>query len=256
MIARLKELFKNAAEKTIVRMANFVYFRLRAGHQNVIDAIIERALADSADYADSHMQEAVYFRSKEDLWDFALSKIECEGLVAEFGVFKGYSINYFARKLGSNTTIFGFDSFEGLQEDWKGHILRTGDFSLGGRLPKVARNVELIKGWFDLTVPDFMARHPESLSFVHIDSDTYEAASILLKILGRKFQKGTVIVFDEYFGFRGWRFGEWKAWKEFVESTGLQYEYLGFAKEQVAIKVKGLGAHGLPPETTRAREGR
>ena len=191
------------------------------------------------------MREAVYFRSREDLWDFALSKIEFDGLIAEFGVFKGYSINYFARKLGSDAKIYGFDSFEGLQEDWKGHILRTGEFSLGGRLPKVARNVELIKGWFDQTVPEFLAKHPENLSFVHID--TYEAATSLLKVIGRKLQKGTVIVFDEYFGYRGWRFGEWKAWKEFVELTGLQYEYLGFAKEQVAVKVGGVKSQGLLP---------
>jgi len=105
--------------------------------------------------------------------------------------------------------------------------------------------VELIKGWFDQTVPEFLAKHPENLSFVHIDSDTYEAATSLLKVIGRKVQKGTVIVFDEYFGYRGWRFGEWKAWKEFVELTGLQYEYLGFAKEQVAVKVGGVKSQGL-----------
>lgn len=256
MSNRLKGLLKNVADKTIIRIASYIAFRIRAGHPNVIEMIIESAIADSAAYADSHMQEAVYFRSKEDLWDFALSKIECDGMIAEFGVFKGYSINYFAKKLGRDVTIYGFDSFEGLQEDWKGHILKTGDFSLGGRLPKVAGNVELIKGWFDQTVPDFIAKHPENFSFIHIDSDTYEAATILLRVLGRRLQKGTVIVFDEYFGFRGWRFGEWKAWKEFVELTGLQYEYLGFAKEQVTIKIKGVGAHGLPPELMPEREKR
>lgn len=247
-MSRLKQLLKNVADKTIIRMARYVYFHVRADHPNVIEIIIENALVDSARYADTQMKEALYFRSKEDLWNFALSKIELDGMLAEFGVFKGYSINHFAKKLGRNVTIYGFDSFEGLQHDWKGHILRTGDFSLGGRLPKVARNVELIKGWFDQTVPDFVAEHSKHFSFVHIDSDTYEAARSLLKVLGRKLQKGTVIVFDEYFGFRGWRLGEWKAWKEFVELAGLQYEYLGFAKEQVAIKIKGVDSHGLPPE--------
>ena len=80
-------------------------------------SLIENALADSAEYADSHMQRALYFRSREDLWDFALSKIEVDGAVAEFGVFKGNSINYFARKLQGRASIYGFDSFEGLQED-------------------------------------------------------------------------------------------------------------------------------------------
>ena len=246
MSNRPKQLFKSLADATIVRVANFVFSRVWASHRNVIEIVVENALADSAQYAESNMQEALYFRSKEDLWDFALSKIEFDGVVAEFGVFKGYSINHFARKLGSRTTIYGFDSFEGLQEDWKGHILKTGDFSLGGRLPKVPNNVKLIKGWFDRTVPDFVAQGQENFSFVHIDSDTYEAARTVLKILLPKLQKGTVIVFDEYFGYRGWRVGEWKAWKEFVESAGLQYEYLGFAKEQVAIKIAGVDTRGLP----------
>ena len=63
------------------------------------------------------MQRALYFKSRGDLWDFALSKIEVDGAVAEFGVFKGNSINYFARKLQGRASIYGFDSFEGLQED-------------------------------------------------------------------------------------------------------------------------------------------
>ncbi len=249
MRASLKQLLKTVADKTIVRMVNYLVFRATAGRRNVIEIIIEKALVDSAEYAESRMQEALYFRSKEDLWDFALSRLEFGGMVAEFGVFEGYSINYFARKLGMDARIYGFDSFEGLREDWKGHILKVGDFSLGGRLPKAARNVELIKGWFDETVPDFLANHPEDFSFVHIDSDTYEAARTLLKLVGWRFREGTVIVFDEYFGFRGWRYGEWKAWQEFVESAGVQYEYIGFAKEQVAIKIKGVDRQSLPSES-------
>jgi len=249
MSNRLRQLLKNVADKSIIRVLRYIFFRVTAGRQNVLEIIIQNAIIDSAEYADSEMAEALYFRGKEDLWDFALSKIDLDGVIAEFGVFEGYSINHFAKKLGSKVTIYGFDSFEGLREDWKGHILKAGNFSLGGRLPRVAGNVELIKGWFDQTVPEFLAKHPECFSFVHIDSDTYETARVLLKLLGHRLQKGTVVVFDEYFGYRGWRLGEWKAWKEFVESSGLQYEYLGFAKEQVAIKIrKGAESQGPPPE--------
>jgi len=241
----LKRLAKKVADKAIVPMVNYVAIRVRSSHRNVIEVMIEKALSDSAEYAESAMKNALYFRSREDLWDFALSKIEVDGVIAEFGVHTGYSINYFASKLGSMTTIYGFDSFEGLMEDWKGHIGRRGHFSLGGRMPKVASNVQLRKGWFDQTVPEFVAREPGNLAFVHIDSDTYEAAKTVLRALGSKLQKGTVIVFDEYFGYRGWRLGEWRAWKEYIESTGVQYEYIGFAKEQVAIRIKDLRAPQL-----------
>ena len=70
-----------------------------------MEIVIERALADSAQYAEDRLQEALYFRSREELWDFALSKVELQGVVPEFGVFKGYSTNYFAKKMGRDTTI-------------------------------------------------------------------------------------------------------------------------------------------------------
>jgi predicted O-methyltransferase YrrM len=245
MVTLLKNLTKSMVDGTIVRAANYISLRVRASHRNVVEVVIDKALADSAEYADSRMAEALYFRSKEDLWDFALSKIDRAGMIAEFGVFKGHSINYLARRLGSNTVIYGFDSFEGLRDDWTGHILRKGHFSLDGRLPRVTANVRLIKGWFDQTIPAFLHKNSETFSFIHIDSSTYDAARIVLALVGERLRPGTVIVFDEYFGFRGWRLGEWKAWGEFVESASCQYEYLGFSKEQAAIKIKALGCSGV-----------
>ena len=47
----------------------------------------------------------------------------------------------------------------------------------------------------------------------------------------------TIIVFDEYFGFTGWRMGEWKAWQEFVPTSGVKYEDIGFANVRVAVRI-------------------
>ena len=41
-----------------------------------------------------------------------------DNLYIEFGVFSGTSINYFSKNLKKK--IYGFDSFEGLKEDWVG----------------------------------------------------------------------------------------------------------------------------------------
>jgi len=65
-------------------MVNYVATRVRASHLNVIEVVIEKALSDSAENAESEMKDALYFGSKEDLWDFALSKIEVDGMAAEF----------------------------------------------------------------------------------------------------------------------------------------------------------------------------
>ena len=47
----------------------------------------------------------------------------------KFGVFQGKSINFFAKKI-KNKTIYGFDSFSGLNEDWEGTQYQKGYFDL------------------------------------------------------------------------------------------------------------------------------
>jgi len=64
-----------------------------------------------------------------------------------------------------------------------------------------------------------------------------EEAQTVFSLLGERITKGTVIVFDEYLGYRGWRIGEWKAWQEFVKEHSKEYEYLAFSDKQVAIRI-------------------
>jgi hypothetical protein len=105
-------------------------------------------------------------------------------------------------------------------------------------LPEVAPNVSLVKGWFNETLPRFLADHPEPVAFMHVDSVTYEAARTVLDLTGDRLKRGAVVVFDEYFGARGWRLGEFKAWQEFVAARGLTYEYLAFSDQAVAVVIK------------------
>jgi hypothetical protein len=42
---------------------------------------------------------------------------------------------------------------------------------------------------------------------------------------------------DEYFGYRGWRAGEFKAWQEFVAHHSLTYDYVAFSDQSVALVV-------------------
>jgi hypothetical protein len=224
------------ADIFLVRLAKLGrYVSARAFGGDVQRECYSRAISESADYADQNMKSAIMFNTREQLWDFAIQKIKFSGLVGEFGVFEGYSINYFAKKLPQD--IYGFDSFEGLQEDWAGWVLPKGTFDLGGKLPKVKKNVHLIKGWFDKTLPVFLQSHPEKFSFIHIDCDTYEATKAALFYLNPRIVEGTVIIFDEYFSYRGWQLGEYKAWKEFVADNSLVYGYLGFSSDQVAVIV-------------------
>ena len=104
-------------------------------------------------------------------------------------------------------------------------------------MPTVPAHVTLMKGWFDATLPGFLAAHPGPIAFLHIDSDTYQAAQTILSLTADRLVPGTVIMFDEYFGYRGWRLGEFKAWQEFVAERGLSYEYICFSDESVAVAI-------------------
>lgn len=106
------------------------------------DLACQRAVRSSLDYAERNMQSALLFQTAPEIWEFAAAKVSTAGLYLEFGVWAGRSINYFARRA---PVIYGFDSFEGLQEDWSGWSFPKGSFALKGRLPKVRPNVHLIK---------------------------------------------------------------------------------------------------------------
>ena len=239
---RFEQGLQAVVDRTLVRLVRYVVSRIqprREPHDEVFEIVTRRAAAASADYIETHLDEALLFPTREQVWDYALAQAKLEGLYAEFGVFAGHSINHMAavvQKRGA--TIHGFDSFEGLKEDWHGTWFRAGDFDLGGVLPKVLPNVKLVKGWFDATVPAFLAGHPGTpFAFIHLDADTYESTALVLSLLGERIVPGTVIVFDEYLGFPNWQRGEYRAWQQFVETQGLRYRYLAFGNTPVAVIV-------------------
>ncbi|MEX0742160.1 MAG: class I SAM-dependent methyltransferase, partial [Phycisphaeraceae bacterium] len=195
-----------------------------------------RAIADTVDFIEAQMPGVPAFEDKYALLDHALTYADHEGLHLEFGVYRGVTLNHVAARRPEQT-LYGFDSFEGLPESWG--IWRKGAFDTRGQLPKVRPNVRLIKGWFDETLPAFVAEHRQRCSFVHVDSDIYSSARTVFQTLSEQIRPGTVIVFDEYFGYPHWREGEHKALLEFAEATGLDFTYIGYCDrdQQVAVRI-------------------
>ena len=196
------------------------------------------AKKDSVDYAVVHMQAAYIARDRYDLLRFALNKAATQGLVLEFGVEKGLSINHLAKQ--TPRTVHGFDSFEGLPADWSGTMETKGKFTMQGKLPKVPGNVRLHVGWFDKTLPEFLLTTTENVALLHVDCDIYISTKIIFDILKDRIVAGTVIVFDEYFNYPGWRLHEFKAFQEFIASSGHRYEYIGMSAEKghVAVQIQ------------------
>src|SRR5690606_27292453 len=115
------------------------------------------------------------------LLDFALDRCSIAGLVLEFGAYRGASLRAIARRAAQ--TVHGFDSFEGLPEDWT-YYQKQGRFGLEGTPPAFAeQNIELHKGLFEATLPPFLERHPGPARFVHIDCDLYSSTRTVLESL-------------------------------------------------------------------------
>jgi len=151
----------------------------------------------------------------------------------EFGVYNGSSINRFAKMI-PNKTIYGFDAFEGIEEDWKIDALK-GKMDLKTNIPNVEKNVRIIVGWVQDTLDDFLNKNNQPLQFVHLDMDTYTPTNFTLKKIKKRLQKNTVILFDELHGYDKWESHEYKALIENLNED--EYQFIGFSKQQACIVI-------------------
>jgi hypothetical protein len=160
--------------------------------------------------------------------------VENNKFYLEFGVYVGKTINYFSKYVN---TIYGFDSFEGLKEDWAGTFLPKGYFNLNKKLPKLNKNVIPIVGWVQDTLPLFLEKYKPKINFVHMDMDTYETTKFVLTKIKPYLLKNSIIAFDELYNYPGWEFGEYKALKETFNEN--EYKFIAFNgdHEQAAIQI-------------------
>jgi hypothetical protein len=144
----------------------------------------------------------------------------------EFGVLSGRTVNYISKF--TTDKVYGFDSFLGLPERWRDGY-EKGVFNVNGHVPDVNSNVEIVKGWFNETLVDFINKNPHKISFIHIDCELYSSSKYILNTLKNSLDKDCVIVFDElvnYPGFDG-ETGELKAFYEFVTENKVNYDWIG-----------------------------
>jgi hypothetical protein len=229
-----KFLFRRVISLALVtrRLMNFA---LNETAQSIPLERQRRALASTVDYVECHMRHVDSVGCKYELLTRALKRADVSSgrLVCEFGVFMGGSINHIAKL--TDGSVFGFDSFEGLPERWHDGLVQ-GAFAVP-KLPKVRENVTLIKGWFNETLPPFLKQHAAPVGFLHIDSDLYSSAKTIFELLEPQLKPGTVIAFDEYFNYPEWQEGEYKAFMEFLDKTGLSFEIIGYHRNEQQVAV-------------------
>jgi predicted O-methyltransferase YrrM len=139
--------------------------------------------------------------------------------------------------------VFGFDSFLGLNEDWSGWNLSKGMFNLNGISPLVEKNVIIYNGLYEDTIPEFVKNNnfENGIDLIHMDSDTYIPTIYALNTLNNLVRKGSIIIFDEYFGYPNWRNHEYKAFREFVLQNSINYRYIAYSEHAVAVEILKAG---------------
>lgn len=170
------------------------------------------------------------------------------------------------RTAWDNMRFFAFDSFEGLPET-SGLDNNSNDFT-GGKFScsmedftENLRNhscdldkVVMVPGWFDDTCCDStLTKHSlRKASIVHIDCDLYESARVVLKFISPLLVDGTVIIFDDWYCFRGDpSLGEQRAFAEWSE-TMTEWIFTQYQKEgpwRNSFIANRRGQRGQPAKT-------
>jgi Macrocin-O-methyltransferase (TylF) len=164
------------------------------------------------------------FDRREQLFDIVGSQVgQREVLYLEFGVFQGAATMYWSKLLRNpSSKLHGFDSFEGLPQNWLPHRPK-GHFSLQGKIPQIDdARVRFIKGWFEQTLPDYELPVHEVL-VLNFDADLYSPTIFVLNVLETSIVPGTYIYFDEF----NHQFHELRAFDEFIKRTGMKFKMLG-----------------------------
>lgn len=186
--------------------------------------ILERGLALSV-LANKYggLERLKEFTDRELLWSEVFRPHANKAVtVLEFGVFKGRSIAEFSMmNTHPQSRFFGFDSFRGLPERWF-PTMEKGMFDTRGETPEVPDSrVKFVKGWFQNTLPKFLAETEITGELiVHYDADLYSATLFVLSQLD-PLKRRYDAIFDEFTGH------ETRALYNYQQMTGAGVEFTG-----------------------------
>ena len=232
-------------KKIINALRNIFYFIqnyfIKAG--SPIGVYYQNLSQECYKFFEKDMKRSAIFLKSNDIRKYSISKAlnnsnNSDNLFLEFGVYKGDSINLFGKFLQQhNRQIYGFDSFDGLEEEWNMNDYNPiGRFSLNKKSPKVVKNVNLITGKVQNTLEKFLEdKKDKKIIFAHMDMDTYTPSSYTLSKIKPFLHKGSVILFDEFYGFPNWQHHEYKAFTETFNEN--EYKYIAFCESEVAVEI-------------------
>lgn len=145
---------------------------------------------------------------------------DIEGCVIECGVWRGGMIAGIATVLGAERDYYLFDSFEGLPPareidgdaalQWQRNTAGPNyhdNCSAGSHFAELAMqrssasSFQLIKGWFEQTLPGF--KPGQSIALLRLDADWYDSTMVCLDALFDHMAPGGLIMLDDYYTWDG-----------------------------------------------------
>ena len=178
---------------------------------------------------------------RRELWRYALTLVADLSLPwCEFGVGEGESLDWFLLNKPAGSTMFGFDTFEGIPEPWLGHP--AGHWKSEPYRSNRA-DLEIVRAPFETSLndPAVRARLADGIGLMHVDCDLYSSTQTVFEGTREFLRPDTVVIFDEFYGYGGWQQCEAGAFREFVEAEKVAFEYVARSDFQVAIRVLGIG---------------
>ncbi|MFT3704545.1 MAG: class I SAM-dependent methyltransferase [Agriterribacter sp.] len=169
---------------------------------------------------------------------YCIEQVTVDGIWLEFGVGSGKSISFIAA-YKPDVEVYGFDSFEGLPEDWvfsDSKVYKKNTYSRNGMPPEIKqKNVKLVKGMYIDTLPVFCNQLSQQAAFIHIDCDLYTSTKQVLDTLhsNAMIKNGTVILFDEFYNYQHFEKYEYKAFVDFISESKLSYKWIAHTESFV-----------------------
>ncbi len=181
------------------------------------------------------------------------SRQDSDELLLDLGVWLGWSTRLISDASGRQ--VYGFDTFEGLVEDWQIDdqiLIKRGTFSLSEPLAQrsmrdtgvslhdglpaaLGRKVQFIRGSTYETLAPLLADRPSvPIRLFHMDLDTYESCLHELENCKDRFVEGSILVFDEYLVTNA----EMRAFFEFQNQYELEWRYRAWGLEIMEMNVE------------------
>lgn len=178
------------------------------------------------------------FNGPRDLHEHLVAIFDGPINYLEFGVHKGTSLKLWVEKNQHPDSLFvGFDSFEGLPEDWNVDYPK-GHFTTDGKTPDILdERCSFQVGWFHETLPKFVQQFSfENLTVVHLDADLYGSTLFVLCTLAPKLKKGDVLIFDDFSD----TLHVFRAFTDFLSAYPLEYDLIAqdTRLNRIAVKIR------------------